>query len=214
MKTRMMTAAIMLGAGLASANPVDGEYSDGPLCDNHGFLRAIEELGTSPFPQDELIDATWQPTNLVACSMTDDPSFPNALVTIVNLSGRYWDNLFYVADPETSFSNVDGLAMSYAAPGVVTEAFRIDWVGGNRPLVFESMAVDNVFEPGEMWQFIVQDYGNAFGLGPDAMSSLDFSGASAGDSFSAASIVQMVVPAPGSAALLALGGLLAVRRRR
>jgi hypothetical protein len=205
---------LVLASGIASANPVDGEYNDGPFCDNHGFLNAIEELGTGPlFPADELISAVWTLTQTPACGATDDPTMPNALVEITNLTGTYWDNLFYVADPETSFSNVDGLAMSYAAPGVITEAFRIDAVGVNRNLVFESMTSDGIFEPGEIWAFIIQDYGNAFGLTPDVMGSLDFAGASFGDSLSTGSIVQMV-PAPGSLALLALGGLVTIRRRR
>lgn len=213
-KTTIALTSLLIAAGLASANPVDGEYNDGPFCDNHGFLRAIEELGTAPlFPQDELILTVWTPTQQVACPGSDDPTMPNVLVEMTNLTGKYWDNLFYVADPETALSNVDGLAMSYAAPGAVTESFRIDALGMNRNLVFESMTVDGIFEPGEVWAFIIQDYGNAFGLTPDLMGSLDFAGASAGDSFSTGSVVQFV-PAPGSLALLGLGGLLTVRRRR
>jgi len=212
-KTTITLASLLLAAGLASANPVDGEYNDGPSCDNHGFLRAIEELGTAPlFPQDELIETGWTFTQQPACPASDDPSMPNARVRMTNLTGKYWDNLFYVADPETSLSNVDGLAMSYAAFGVVTESFRIDSVGMNRNLVFESMTPDGIFEPGEIWDFIIQDYGNAAGLPPHLMGSLDFAGASSGDSHSTGSVVQFV-PAPGSLALLGLGGLATLRRR-
>ena len=214
-KTTIALAALTLAAGLAAANPVDGEYTDGPRCDNHGFLNAIEELGTAPFfPQDELIDTVWTVTQQPACLASDDPTLPNALVEMTNLTGKYWDNLFYVADPETTLSNVDGFGMSYAAPGAITPAFRIDSFGANKNLVFESMAFDGIFEPGEVWAFIIQDYGNAFGLTPDLMGSLDFAGASGGDSMSTGSVVQFVVPAPGSLALLGLGGLTIARRRR
>lgn len=214
--TRATTLALTLclGAGMAAANPVDGEYSDGPRCDNHGFLRAIEELGEGPlFPQDELISTVWTLTQEPACPRSDNIDIPNALVEMTNLSGRYWRNLFYVADPETTLTNEDGLAMSYAAPGVMTQAFRIDALGANRNLVFESMAADGVFEPGETWAFIIQDYGNAAGL-PPAFGSLDFAGASGGDSLSTGSVVQFVIPAPGTLALLSAGGLAAARRRR
>ena len=212
--TTTVLTALVLSAGIAAANPVDGNYTDGPRCDNHGNLRAIEELGTGPlFPDDELIEATWTITQESACAGSDNPDMANALVSMRNLSQRYWDNLFYVADPETSFTNIDGSAMSFAAPGVRTEAFRIDFVGANRPLVFESKTPDGIFEPGEIWQFIIQDYTNAFGMTPDMMGSLDFAGASGGDSFSSGSIVQFVVPAPGSLALLGLGSLAGIRRR-
>lgn len=216
MTTTTMTAVaiLTLSAGFAAANPVDGDYTDGPRCDNHGFLRAIEELGTGPlFPDDELIDAVWNITQQSACAGSDNPDMANALVEMINLTDQHWDNLFYVADPETGLSNIDGTGMSFAAPGVRTAAFRIDFVGVNRPLVFESMTPDGIFEPGEIWGFIIQDYTNAFGLTPDMMGSLDFAGASSGDSFSSGSIVQFV-PAPGSLALLGLGGLAVLRRRR
>jgi hypothetical protein len=212
---RPFTSVLVLSllAGAAGANPVDGLYSDLAHCDNHGFLRAVEELGEGPlFPQDELISTTWVLTNQSACPASDDPNMPNVLVEMVNLSGRDWTNLFYVADPMTGLSNVDGLAESFAAPGIRTEAFRIDSVGLNRNLVFESMSPNGVFEVGEVWGFIIQDYSNALGLAP-AFGSLDFAGASSGDSLSTGSIVQFVVPAPGSAALVCLGCLAGVRRR-
>lgn len=200
------------------ANPVDGFYMDGPDCDNHGELAAYEELGTgSLFPMDEFITASATITDISACTMTDDPTMINALVTMTNLSGRDWENLFYVADPETRFSNVDGFATTDPIPNaasIFTEAFRIDEVGGNQPLLFESMAFDGVFANGETWQFIVQDFGNLAGFGPADFSSLDFSGGST-TNFSAASIVAFeVIPAPGAATLFGIAGLTAARRRR
>ncbi|MFG0259057.1 MAG: PEP-CTERM sorting domain-containing protein [Phycisphaerales bacterium JB041] len=216
MQNRPTTVSLTLAlfAGTAAANPVQGNYFDGPLCDSHGNLNAIEELGEGPlFPTDELISTVWTLTNQPACVMSDDPNFPNVLVEMTNLSGRYWDNLFYVGDIDTSVSNIDGFADSAAAPGVVGQAFRIDALGSNRNLVVESMTADGIFEPGEIWAFIIQDYANAAGL-PPSFGSLDFAGASSFGPDSTGSIVQFVVPAPGSLALLGLGGAACIRRRR
>ncbi len=211
-----LTAASLAASALA--NPVDGFYQDGPACDNHGNLEAYEELGLAPmFPLDEMIDATATFTNFSACTVTDDAGMPNALVIMTNLSGQDWSNLFYVADPETRFSNVDGFATTDPVPNaasIFTEAFRIDAVGGNRPLIAESMTADGIFEAGETWEFIVQDFGNLVGFGPADFDSLDFSGGSSA-AFSAASIVAFrPIPAPGAAALFGLAGLTAARRRR
>ncbi len=218
--TRHAFLVLLAGACAAPALafPVDGYYQDGPACDNHGELLAYDELGNAPlFPSDELISSAATITDMSACAITDDAMMPNALVVMTNLSGQDWTDLFYVADPETRFSNVDGFATTDPVPtagSVFTEAFRIDAVGGNRPLVFESMTADGVFEAGETWQFIVQDFGNLSGFGPSDFSSLDFSGGST-TNFSAASIVAFQpIPAPGAAALFGLAGLTAARRRR
>lgn len=216
MTNRMTIAALSLAvfAGSALANPVDGFYSDLPGCDNHGLLQAREELGTgAAFPVDELISAVATFTNITACPTSDDPGMPNVLVVMTNLSGRDWTDLYYVGDPDTTFSNVDGIGVSAAAPGVSGLAVRLDMLGVNRSLLAESGAVDGVFSAGETWEFILQDWSNPFGLGPDMMGSLDFAGASAFDFASTGSIVQFV-PAPGTSALLGLGGLVSLRRRR
>lgn len=208
--------SMIVVAGLAAANPVNGQYVDIADCDTNGPRQAREELGTFIFPPDELIDSTSVVTQLSACS-TDDPSMSNFLVTITNLTAHSWTDLFYVGDIGTSISNVDGMAESAAAPGLFGQAFRIDATGIHRPLVFESFLFDGVFSPGETWQFILQDYTNAAGAPPEAFSSLDFAGASTplpGAADSSGSIVQFVIPAPGSAAMLGLGGLMTVRRRR
>ena len=219
MTTRTLT--ILATAALtapALANPVDGFYTDGPACDNHGDQFAYEELGTGPlFPMDEFIIADATITDLSACVVTDDASMVNALVTMTNLSGRDWENLFYVADPETRISNVDGFATTDPVPNaasIFTEAFRIDSLGMNKNLVFESASADGIFQDGETWQFIIQDFGNLSGFGPADFSSLDFSGGST-TNFSSGSIVAFEpVPAPGALALFGLAGMTAVKRRR
>lgn len=209
----LSTLGLFVAAG-AAADPIDGTYLDLPGCDDHGPLQAVEEFGDpSVFQPSQWIEHAATITDLSACSMTDDPTKPNALVQIRNLTSRTLDNLFYVGDPETRFSNVDGEGIGAGTPTVAGLAFRIDAVGMNKNLIFESGAFNGIFEPGETWQFIVQDYENAAGVAPDQFFSVGMAGDSIAFGQSSASIVRMV-PTPGSAALLALGGLAAARRRR
>ncbi len=209
----LSASALTIAAG-AAADPIDGIYIDGPDCDNHGPLQAVEEFGNpSAFQPSQWIDHASTFTSLSACPLTDDPTMPNALVTITNLTSRTLDNLFYVGDPETRFSNVDGFGFGAGSPSIPGLAFRIDEMGGNQNLIFESGAFNGLFEPGETWQFIVQDFENAAGTTPDLFFSVGMAGDSIGITNSSASIVRMV-PTPASASLLALGGLAAVRRRR
>ena len=210
--TIVLTAAATCAAA-SFAEPIEGIYTDLPGCDDHGFLQAVEEFGDpSVFASDEAIDHAATFTDLSACTMTDNPDEPNALVVMTNLTGRFLSDLFYVGDPETRLSNVDGVGEGGGSPGISGLAFRIDSIGANRPLVFESLTPDGIFEPGETWQFIVQDYGNLLGLAPDSFFSIGMAGDSTAIvQSSAASIVRMV-PAPGTLALL--GGSLAFARRR
>ncbi|MEL6797130.1 MAG: hypothetical protein AAFO89_09955 [Planctomycetota bacterium] len=209
----LSTLALNMTGG-AVADPISGLYIDGPLCDSHGPLQAVEEFGNpSAFQPSQWIEHAATFTDEVACSATDDPTMPNALVQITNLTDRTLDNLFYVGDPETRFSNADGEGIGGGTPRLAGLAFRIDSVGANQNLIFESGAFNGLFEPGETWQFIVQDYENAAGVAPDQFFSVGMAGDSLGIGQSSASIVRMV-PTPGSAALLTLGGLAAARRRR
>ncbi len=215
-----ITALCGLGMSAgALALPVDGRYLEDPRCDDFGPLIAVEELGTTAvFPTDERIEAISTFTNDTACiGEPDNPSIPNSLVVMTNLTGRAWNDLFYVGDVQTLFTNVDGLATSDEAPppdSFLTFAFRIDAIGVNRPLVFESMTADGIFEVGETWHFIIQDYSNSLGLPAHALGSPDFAGGSFADPMSSGSIVQFVVPTPGTVALgcVALFGV--ARRRR
>jgi len=223
-KTSILLAATGAAfcTGALGADPVTGIYRDGPLCDNHGDLNAVEEFGDpTVFGPTQWIEHASTFTQEVACPMTNNPMMPNALVVMTNLTDRALTDLFYVADVtpgagglgNTTFSNIDGLAgqtpplMPFAAP-----AFRIDSIGANRPLIFESIAANNIFEPGETWHFIVQDYANDLGLAADAFFSVGFAAGSPGGP-SSASVVRFV-PTPGAAALLGIGGLCALRRRR
>ncbi|MEM9166459.1 MAG: PEP-CTERM sorting domain-containing protein [Planctomycetota bacterium] len=213
-RATLAIAAMTSLAGAAAADPIDGDYSDTPLCDNHGPLQAVEEFGNpSAFQPSQWIEHAFTITDETACSVTDDPTMPNALVQITNLTSRTLDNLFYVGDPETRFSNVDGNGFGAGTPSVPGLAFRIDSVGANQNLIFESGTFNGLFEPGETWQFIVQDFENAAGTTPDLFFSVGMAGDSIGITNSSASIVRMV-PSPGTAALAGLGLAFAGRRRQ
>ncbi len=214
MKKLLLLLSIFLPL-IGQAVPVDAEVRDTARQDVLVNLPDWHELGIG-FPQDELITASDEEDLRIPCP-SDYLGGINYLITIVNQSENYWSNLHYVADPETTFTNDDGEAQDLKAPGW-TLAFRIDSVGLNQPLVFESMTADNIFEPGETWQFLVQDYNNSLGLAPSLLDSWDginqgqISNASAGGPPSSASIIA--VPEPATAMLLFISaGVIGFYRR-
>ena len=173
------------------------------------------EIGIG-FPEDERIEASFEETSYIPCH-NDYQGGQNYLVTIRNMSQTTWTNLHYVADPETSFSNDDGEAQDLNVNGW-TLAFRIDNTGVNTNLIFESMAQDNRFEPGEVWRFVVQEYSNSQGLNPDQLNSWDgvnqgqISHASSGPP-SSASIIAIPEPNVIVLVLMTGSGLLFIRRK-
>lgn len=188
----------------AMALPLEVYGIDGPQDPLRVYPRA-HELGDR-FPVDELIESSFVYTDLTACAIPgDDPAIPNILVSMTNLSLQDWSNLYYVADPETSISNFDGW-IGNAGLNDAEEAFRIDWLGMNQPLVFESMNMDNVFEIGETWDFIIQDYQNTLGGPPTPFDSPGIASLSAGWPPSTGSIIS---PVPEPCTMLLLGTALA-----
>jgi hypothetical protein len=209
--TRAAPACLAAGAFAcaALAVPLDPYGVDGPQDPLIIEPADWHELGNG-FPPDELIDSQWFLTDQTACfDGSDDPAVPNALVEIINLTPIFWHDLHYVADPETFLTNFDGF-IGNAGLNDAEEAFRIDNIGINVPLVFESMTPDLVFEPGEIWQFIIQDYGNQFGGPPSDFGSIGIASLSTGWPPSTGSIIA--IPLPGTLALLG-AGLLVGRRR-
>lgn len=188
-----------------------------PDCDPLVLPSLVHELGNPPtFPADELIDSISTLTDQAACLPMDNPGVPNALVVMTNLTPTDWIDVHYVGDAEpgafeTFLTNPDGIVNGGLA-------FRIDTLGINRPLVFESMTPDGIFEAGETWHFIIQDYSHAFGLPPHLFGSVGLVGSgSGGDPLSSGSIIALErVPSPASVALLVISGsiLSAGRRRR
>ena len=165
----------------------------------------VHELGTGGlFPDQEKISSYFSATDYVPCSENqDNPAMPNWSVGIINLTSISWTDVWYVSDPEVTLANDDGWINGRLA-------FKIDSVGVNTPLIYESIAYNDVFEPGETWHFVIQDYGHQSGLPPQLFASIGVP--SAGDTYSTGSIIA--IPAPGAILLGSIGaGLVGWMRR-
>jgi len=162
----------------------------------------VHELGVG-FPQTQLIASS----NLGEVSFnpcpTDKAGGVNFQIQIINLTGQDWEEVYYVADPETLLTNVDELLGETGFNSGL--AFKIDFVGANQPLVSESIANDGIFQAGEVWEFVIQDYFNSLGGSPEAFDSTGIAAASTGWPPSTGSIVA--VPEPSTFALLAVASM-------
>jgi len=220
--TIVSAAAFTLVTSHAYAVPTQVVHIDTPLCDPLFIPTAVHELGDfNIFPTDESMHAsTLTQTAISACPLSDDPTVPNIVIDIRNLSGIDWQEVWYVADPETTISNFDGEANEAGFPPL-QEAFRIDYDisdpgGSNHALLFESMTPDGIWEDGESWQFILQDYVNLSGLAASDISSIGVgnNSPSLGIKDSSGSIIAIAVPEPASIGLLGLGAATLIRRVR
>ncbi len=190
---------ILTISNTSEAIPTTVDYFDGPQ-DPLYVPRNVHELGNRPlFPDEELILSNFEEyTDHIPCPELDDPQMPNAVVSITNLTSESWAEVWYVADPETYLTNHDGWINGELA-------FKIDNVGLNTPLLFESMNSNLIFEPGETWTFAIQDYLNMFRLSPALFGSTGVGFPSAGDQLSTGSIIAIPVPAPGAILLVGIG---------
>jgi len=217
---RIVVIAVMIGAVTAflvlpaAAYEVPVFSVTDPNQDGLNIVPGLYDEGgdkppIGPFPVGEQIVSSWEYTPLTACTglPEDDPGIPNVLVTIVDINyGRPYPlrPLWYVADPETTLTNYDERVNG-------SLAFKIDNTinGVNNPLIFESGLQNNNFDPGETWQFIIQDFQNSLGGPATPFDSLGIAGVSAGWPPSTGSII----PEPFTAVLLGLGCLALLRRK-
>ena len=209
---QLITICVMLGlASSVVAYPVEVyTFNVDPIQDDWELDGWVDELGENNFPGDELIDsweAQWQ--GHIPCP-SEYGGEGAVQVAMQNNSGRTFRELYYVSDPETNLTNVDEW-VGQVGSSVTEESFRIDRVGENTPLVYESMPLNPAFEPGEIWEFVIQEYSNTLGVSGDNLQSLGIAGFSAGNVSSSGSIIT---PEPGTIGLLLLGGLALRRRRR
>lgn len=216
---------VALFAVNALALPVNVVHVDTPDCDPLFIPKeGVHEIGHfSIFPMDESLDSFDQgPSNFAPCPPSNNTAIPDPIVEVRNLSGRDWLEVWYVADQETTITNFDGEADD-AAFAPLNEAFRIDNDirdpgGSHHPLIFESMTPDGIWEAGETWRFILQDYMNTLGLPPSALDSLGVGSASAaspiGIATSSGSLIGITIPEPASLLLMAMGLSLGVLVRR
>ena len=218
---------VVLCSSQVFALPSQVVHIDTPQCDPLSIPVEVDEIGdVTEFPADEALFATdLGPSNFTPCVATNITALPDFVVDIRNLSGRDWKEVWYVADPETNITNFDGEANDFsAATGPIHEAFRLDHdisdpFGIHHPLIFESIAFDGIWQAGETWRFVLQDYTNTLGLPPSAISSLGVGDASStpasGIIDSSGSIIAVPIPEPASAVLLLLSAAAtAVSRRR
>ena len=205
----LAAASVMLFATSAIAVPVDVAFDDATTCDPLGSGQDVHELGIGAasglpfFPPNEEISAVATFISQPACPASDNSAVPNALVAMTNLSGIDWRDVWYVADPgavATTISNVDGTVNA-------GQAFLIDSIGANKPLISESIALNGIFEAGETWNFIIDDYFNAAGgSAADFFSAGRVGFPSTGDPFlSTGSIIAVRIPEPTTCLLLLIG---------
>lgn len=213
MKTLFVASICLATSSTALAIPTPIFSMDTPPCDPLIIPELVDELGLlPPFPIDEGIEAFDTFTTIPACPAMDDQLMPNALVIMTNITfpPRAFSDVWYVKDFETSFSNVDGMA---ATPGFTMEdAFKIDAIGINTPLIAESFVVNGIFEPGETWEFIIQDYDNTLLLPPSAFDSIGVPSTLSPPS-SGSIIALAIIPEPTTLGLLGVGSILSMRRR-
>ena len=148
---------IALGQGSQSvfAVPISLEIAVNPAggCDPVVVPSNMHELGVpATFPANESIGVAVVQTDLSACPADDNAQVPNWRVSISNFTGTAWTDLFFVEAGPAKHSNHDDQLIN------VANAFRIDAVGNNQPLILESLNPNGIFDVGEVWNFIVQDY--------------------------------------------------------
>ncbi len=229
-KPLMIGVLVSLFAVPAFAVPVSVSHQNLEPCDVLFVPERVDELGigssvavagfTGPFPKDEEISAYSFEEHWTSCQATDNPDIADAIVDITNLTqpARSFRELWYVGNPNTFLSNVDGTVsqLGFADYGYGL-AFRIDDLGVNKPLISESINANGIFEPNETWTFSIQDFGSGTASGMAAqLTSIGVAGGSLLGGDSSGSIIGIPVPEPSSLGLLMLGtmGVMVFCRRK
>jgi len=217
------SAALLCGS-TSRAVPVLGQYIDDARCDqipNQVLPDELDEQNIFPINESIRSVPTLTP-NFTICVAPDPIPTNDWVVDITNTSGQAWRNLFFVCDHGVTVGNADGnMIDTLNAPGVTTDAFRIDGTvtaGINSNLLAESGIPDEIFAPGETWRFAVSNYmapNSAGGFSPPQFLTpgVFAGGSNFPNSPGNASILASPVPEPSVVSLIALGaGALLLRR--
>ena len=189
------------------------------VCDSLASIPAVvDEIGTvaGGFPVGEQLVATLPqlappptPAGIVGATgpagrncntpaLQDSPFRANWAVSITNINPVDFIEVYYVANTAngTDVSNWDGTINGNIA-------FRIDRAGVSQPLIAENLIADGIWNSGETWTFLLQDYSNAYGINAAQINAIGVPGL-LGDG-SSGSIIAIVAPEPGTAGLLIVG---------
>src|SRR3954453_9686818 len=208
---------VPLTAMHAGAAGVNGHYVDDPRCDVLPDQQLTRELGdVAMFPASDAI--AYHDHRLTgAVGVPDDGIANDWTVHMTNLSGQAWKNVFFVADAGATIGNADGRVDDLlGAPGVMSDAFRIDAFGVNANLLSESISADGIFQPGEDWEFAVTNFGTGpNSIPPTLVTPGIFSGSSPlGSTQGNASILGVPVPEPTTVTGIAFIAMTYLARRR
>jgi hypothetical protein len=216
-RNKVLSAAALAAVSMLTASrwaqavPINGLYTEDPRCDTIPTQTLSDELGRVPFfPLNEAIDVNVVPAQNTVC-VPDDGIANDWIVQMTNISGVAWKNLFFVANQGMTIGNADGSMIDLiGAPGVTTDAFRIDGtvtLGLNNNLLGESINPDEIFQPGEIWRFNVSNFmGGAAGgvLPPMFTTPGKFAGSSPVTTTDTASILAIPVPEPTTVGALGM----------
>jgi hypothetical protein len=202
----------------AEARPASGQYVEDARGDAIASRPLSNELGDATlFPTFEAIAYHDHRSNFYP-GVADYGIFNDWTVHLTNVSGQAWKDLFFVADLGATIGNADGRVEDLGgAPGVLTDAFRIDSAGANAPLYHESITADGILQVGEEWEFAVTNFGTGFNsLPPSLVTPGKFAGSSPMVDFGGtnSSILAVPVPEPATLGLFTLAALSLLARRR
>src|SRR5204863_10149744 len=144
MKTKRITTKALIKAAASAAIatllafsqtsvkavPVTGVFIDDPRCDNPGSQTLVDEIGNGAFfPINESIQVQSGPTTIAIC-VPNDGIANDWIVQMTKARNQAWQELFFVANLGATVGNADGNMIDVVnAPGVTTDAFRIDAQG-------------------------------------------------------------------------------------